>query len=593
MILRAATTAMTLAGLAVAGWAPIPAHGQTTTNVIIAFTTANAAPLNLGFAGFTTELLGTGIEYGDPQMQAAAAQLSPGWLLFPAGSTGDAFNWQNGLTSNAWITVVAAHSGPANTAATLCSNTVDSLIGKGGAQFTNFASLAGNLGGAKIIVCINAFTDSTNSAGAFAAFALTNHLPVAVWELCNEPYLFQGTNGFFTNGYDYCAKMLPYCQAIKAADSNAVVAVFFSDPARPGTAWNNALQTYGATNQYWDAVVYHYYPELPTNAPFAQLMAYDNGVLFSNTTLYVTNTLIAKTANSHTRFLLTEFNPSLGNGLGAQYPPTSTLYAGIYGAEMLMRLATCPRMSFAGSYQLVNPSGVDTTNEFWNAVTKAAADGYVTNTTSLPFGFFLSAQGAGEAVANWALNRSIAVYPTTVGTNCPVVPMDINNTLTMPAVYGLACQGGNGKRYVLLTNKGSNSVPAQITQDDDLLTNQLLETFISGGDPSVVNSNPPTTNNIAIQTATVSNPMVIPPYSVVRLEWDVFAVPPPMLAIAVSNQTQNLLWVGMTNVVYNVQSASTLSGTWTTLGRALNNTTDFSFTNWSSAAVQFYRLFVP
>ena len=312
--------------------------------------------------------------------------------------------------------------------------------------------------------------------------------------------------------------------------------------------------------------------------------------LFAGETLDV---LIAKTANSHTRFLLTEFNPSLGNGLGAQYPPTSTLYGGIYGAEMLMRLATCPRMSFAGSYQLVNPSGVDTTNEFWNAVTKAAANGYATNTTSLPFGYFLSAQGAGEAVAYWALNRSTAVYPTTVGTNCPVVPRDTNATLSLPAVYGLACQGGNGKRYVLLTNKGSNSVPVQIMQDDDLLTNQLLETFLFGSDPSVVNSNPPTTNNIAIQTTTVSNPMVIPPYSVVRLEWDVLAVPPPTLAIAVSNQTQKLLWVGMTNVVYNVQSAPTLPGTWTTLGRVPNTTTDFDFTNWSSAAAQFYRLFVP
>ena len=191
------------------------------------------------------------------------------------------------------------------------------------------------------------------------------------------------------------------------------------------------------------------------------------------------------------------------------------------------------------------------------------------------------------------MNRSTAVYPATVGTNCPVVPMDTNDTLTMPAVYGLACQGGNGKRYVLLTNKGSNSVPVQITQDDDLLTNQFLKTFISGRDPSVVNSNPPTTNNIAIQTATGTNPMVIPPYSVVRLEWDVFAVPSPTLAIAVSNQTQNLLWLGMRNVVYNVQSAPTLSGTWTTLSRAANATTDFNFTNWSSAAVQFYRLLVP
>ncbi|MGA9780211.1 MAG: hypothetical protein ACLPRE_13440 [Limisphaerales bacterium] len=75
-------------------------HAQ--SNVVVAFTTTNSTPLNIGFAGFTTELLGTGIEYGDTNMQKYAAMLSPGWLLFPAGTTGDAFNWQTGLTDTRW-----------------------------------------------------------------------------------------------------------------------------------------------------------------------------------------------------------------------------------------------------------------------------------------------------------------------------------------------------------------------------------------------------------------------------------------------------------------------------------------------------------
>ncbi len=574
-------------------WLLVPRVATAQSNVLVSFTTTNSTPLNLGFAGFTTELLGTGIEYGDTNMQKVASQLSPGWLLYPAGTSGDAFNWQNGLTSNDWINVIAGKIGTNNTAATLCSNTVNALLGKGGAQFTNFASLARNLGGAKIIVCINAFTDSTNSAAAFAGFALSNHIPVAAWELCNEPYLFQGTNGFFTNGYEYCDKMRPYRDAIKTADSNAVVAVFFSDPGRAGTFWDNALQTYGATNQYWDAVIWHYYPQLPTNATFEQLMALDNGVLFSNSTALVSNTLIAKTTNTNTTFLLTEFNPTAGNGLGGQFPPTSTLYGGIFGAEMLMRLSTMPRVTFAGSYQLVNPSGVDTTNNFWNAVTRAATNNYVTNTVGLPFGYFLSAQGAAEAVAYGALNRSTAVFATTVGTNCPVVPMDTNGTPTIPAIYAQAYQGGNGKRYVLLTNKGSNTVPVQIMQDGVAFTNhQFLETFVAGSDPSVVNSNPPT-NNVAILTLTVTNPVTIPQYSVVRLEWTVSNVPPPVVTLGVSKTNQNLKWTGLTSVVYNVQGVTNLSGSWTTLGRAANTTTNFSFTNWNSGPQQFYRLAVP
>ena len=231
-------------------------HAQTNTNVMVAFFTTNSMPLNSGFAGFTTELLGTGVEYGDTNMQHLAAKLSPGWLLFPAGTTGDAFNWATGLTDTNWVNEIGQKEGPGNNASNLTAVTYN-------------ASMAGEVGGARIIVCVNAFTDTTNSAGAFAAFALSNYIPVAVWELCNEPYLFQGTNDFFTNGTDYANKMKPYRDAIKAADSNAAVAVFFSDPARPGMSWDNALANY--TNRYWDAVVYHHYPELPTNSAFSDL----------------------------------------------------------------------------------------------------------------------------------------------------------------------------------------------------------------------------------------------------------------------------------------------------------------------------------
>ena len=34
-------------------------------SVTVSFVTTNAAPFNLGFAGFATELLGTGIEYAE------------------------------------------------------------------------------------------------------------------------------------------------------------------------------------------------------------------------------------------------------------------------------------------------------------------------------------------------------------------------------------------------------------------------------------------------------------------------------------------------------------------------------------------------
>ena len=162
----------------------------------------------------------------------------------------------------------------------------------------------------------------------------------------------------------------------------------------------------------------------------------------------------------------------------------------------------------------------------------------------------------------------------------------------MPAIYAQAYQGGNGKRYVVLTNKGSNAVPVQITQDGVALTNQLLETFVSGNDPSATNSSPQS-SPVQIETATVTNTFTIPEYSVVRLEWTVFTVPRPTLSVTVSNAVQDLQWAGLTNVVYSIQAATNLLGTWTTLGRIASTQPKFGFTNWSSGSQQFYRLEVP
>jgi hypothetical protein len=52
-----------------------------------------------------------------------------------------------------------------------------------------------------------------------------------------------------------------------------------------------------------------------------------------------------------------------------------------------------------------------------------------------------------------------AVSPTIVSTNRPTGPIETNGLATMPAVYAQTYQGGNGKRYVVPTNKGSNAVP--------------------------------------------------------------------------------------------------------------------------------------
>ena len=119
-------------------------------------------------------------------------------------------------------------------------------------------------------------------------------------------------------------------------------------------------------------------------------------------------------------------------------------------------------------------------------------------------------------MANVALRNSIGVYSTTT-TGGPTAPI---NGGSIPAVYAQAYQGTNGKHYVVLTNKSASSTVTRITQDGADLTNPMPLTFVTGTDPSLVNTGSPS-DNVEIQTQTVTAPgaVTIPPYSVVRLEW--------------------------------------------------------------------------
>jgi len=115
---------------------------------------------------------------------------------------------------------------------------------------------------------------------------------------------------------------------------------------------------------------------------------------------------------------------------------------------------------------------------------------------------------------------------------------------------------------------------------------------VTGLDPAATNSSPQL-SPVQIQTNSVSNPVMIPEYSVVRLEWTVFNVPAPALSLIATNSTQVFAWTGLTNVTYSLQGKTNLTSAWSTLGKVASTQPGFSFTNWNSGAMQFYRLVVP
>ena len=59
-------------------WPTPEARAQSSSNVVVAFSTTNTTPLNPGFAGFATEILDTVLEYDNTNFQQFASMLSSG-----------------------------------------------------------------------------------------------------------------------------------------------------------------------------------------------------------------------------------------------------------------------------------------------------------------------------------------------------------------------------------------------------------------------------------------------------------------------------------------------------------------------------------
>src|ERR1039458_4061590 len=160
----------------------IGAFAQVAATVNIS--TSQTTPLNPGFSGFNYEGAASYEPY-DYQFNAVAGQLSPGWIRYPAGISSDAFNWQTGLMMPSAVLQFQTTSFE-----TTLSDSIGAMAGKGGQQFLDVGNEA-NFLGAQVIVVFNGYTDTPESAGQMAAYAKAHNIPVAVWELCNEPYFFK------------------------------------------------------------------------------------------------------------------------------------------------------------------------------------------------------------------------------------------------------------------------------------------------------------------------------------------------------------------------------------------------------------------
>ena len=478
-------------------------NAQVSATIDIDSTTTT--PLNANFGGFNDEVTFP-VEYYDYRMNNLAAQLSPGWVRYPSGSFSAAFNWQTGLMVPAWVTQFQG-----TTIGPLLAEGLPWADGKGGGSFVDGANRADFLG-AKLIIDVTAFTDTPQSIGQMAAFAKANHIPVAVWELANEPYT---VTQFFPTGADYVAKVKPFRDAIKAADPDATVAIFFLGPStgNPNPPWNQSILSY--PNPYWDAVVYHHYPGQSTGA-FSQWMADENAELASKTTAYV-NGYLAPLNPPGTKFLITEFLPS-NDGMGTGTSLTDgTLYGAIYAAEYVMRMSSLPSMLYVGMQALTGTRGVNAVNNHYPDVQNAYNQGATINTLTLPFGFFYTAQPLGVAILYGVLRNAAQVDSTTVTGGASVPATGLGQ---IPALYAQAYTSATGLQSVVITNKGATVHQVTINVNGTPVSGPLAMQLIAGSDPTVVNT-ASNQNAVSVQSVIPASRLAsvtVPAYSVVRVD---------------------------------------------------------------------------
>ena len=496
----------------------IPPPLLTPTAVVLVQTSSPTA-LNSGFAGYNLALMYSGVEYRDHHLSEMAEDMSIGWLRYPGGTGSDTFDWTTGQMQEAWV-----HQFRSTDQYDKFYNALKVLAGKGGAKFYDEAALSNEVGSVGLIVCVNGFTDTAASAGSFAAYARAHGIKVLAWELSNEPYVF---SEFFADATDYANKMQPFAQAIKAADPDAKIALSASDAGNQRKKWDDTLSAYSP--RYWDLIVYHQYPSTLSNVTdTSTLISLLNDVLVNGTSSYVTSQIVPRFGSMPV--IITEFDPSNGSGSNGL---SSTLYGGVWAAEYALRLSSSGQVQRVGMHQLINPSGIELTDDHLTDVLLAYSQGRTVDTTHMNFGYFQSAQAVAYAVASSALNSASHVYSTSVVGGST---MSLASGGTVPALYAQAYERSDERSDsrvrapyaksderrdcidLVVTNKGTAPEVISITVNGQAVSSEFLVTTATGfAGPTDVNTSEQAD---VVATTTVANSTVlIPAYSVVRVSW--------------------------------------------------------------------------
>ena len=137
--------------------------------------------INSGFSGFNVRIADKVWSYTHPDFRQTVHELKPGWLRFFSGTMGDAFSAATGKYDLDY--------------AMMFDKEKQYVKGykftevKGPHRIIDLYHLLGEING-KLIVTINAFSETPEMTEALVNFCKNNNIVVETWQFCNEPYFY-------------------------------------------------------------------------------------------------------------------------------------------------------------------------------------------------------------------------------------------------------------------------------------------------------------------------------------------------------------------------------------------------------------------
>lgn len=514
---------------------------------VIDIDTSDVTPYNPDFRGFNNEPERTAIVMNDPDFIEAAHDYGRiGFVRWPGGTPTNSFSWKLGITDSEFTG--QAQKEPRRYYNQLYSKRYQ--IAKGGERISDYLDFLQQTG-AKAVIMVNVLQYNPEQARDLAKYLYENHVPVLYFELGNEISFYVPGSGnqqpAFKTGTDYLDRVKVFNDVIKSAYPGAKTVISMSN----NQVKNFDEDVYHYPSPYWDAITTHRFVGDGSTANAA--MSDANGYL-SNWNALIDNEYVANLGDPE--IFIGEHGVKLGGLLD------NTQYGGIYVSESVLRLITNEQISYLAGYRFTN--GVFTPSQGHGALLEDAyQDGVTVDTSSLDFAPYYSTPAASLRVVDGAVNQGTVAWGTTVTGGDSVD----RTGGTMPALFAQAIRGDNGKNYVVITNKSANEHEVEIRLDGSNVVAAMSKVYTASSDPLAMNS-ASSPEVVTVQSAATGNPVLVPPYSVMRVEWTRSDSPdapraPVLMNTEAGDQAVTLKWQPSVNAAGYTVKYGNSSGSYT------------------------------